>query len=135
MNTIITEHPNAALVRRGYEAFNTADTKALTEIIDESASWHTPGQSPLAGDAVGRNAVFAQFGRYRQGTDGTLRAELKHVLAGDEGRVVAMHHNSGTRAGKRLDVDACIVFESKDGRFLDGREYVFDLHAWDEFWS
>ena len=92
-------------------------------------------QNPLAGDAVGRNAVFAQFGRYRQGTDGTLRAELKHVLAGDEGRVVAMHHNSGTRAGKRLDVDACIVFESKDGRFLDGREYVFDLHAWDEFWS
>ncbi len=60
MNTIITEHPNAALVRRGY-------------IIDESASWHTPGQSPLAGDAVGRNAVFAQFGRYRQGTDGTFR--------------------------------------------------------------
>jgi len=67
--------------------------------------------------------------------DGTFRAELRHVLADDEGRVVAMHHNSGTRADKRLDVDCCIVFEIKDGKFIDGREYVFDLHAWDEFWS
>jgi len=57
------------------------------------------------------------------------------VLADDEGRVVAMRHNSGTRAGKRLDVDWCIVFEIKDGRCIDGREYFFDLHAWDEFWS
>jgi len=92
-----------------YEAFDTADMKTLTEIFDESASWHTPGRS--------------------------FRAELQHVLADDEGRVVAMHHNSGTRAGKRLDVDCCIVSEIRDGRFIDGREYVFDLHAWDEFWS
>ncbi len=24
---------------------------------------------------------------------------------------------------------------NKDGRCIDGREYFFDLHAWDEFWS
>ena len=38
--------------------------KTLTEFLDESASWHTPGRSPLAGDHQGRDAVFAQFGRY-----------------------------------------------------------------------
>lgn len=133
--TTITEHPNAELVRRGYEAFNTADVATLAEIFDESASWHTPGRSPLAGDAVGRDAVFAQFGRYGEGTGGTFRAELQHVLADDTGRVVALHHNSGTRAGRTLDVDCCIVFEIKDGRCVDGREFFSDLHAWDEFWS
>jgi len=107
----------------------------LSEIFHESASWHTPGRSPVAGDREGREAVFAQFGRYGQGTDGSFRAELRHVFADDEGRVVAMHHNSGTRAGKRLDVDCWIVFEIKDGRCIDGREYFFDLYAWDEFWS
>jgi hypothetical protein len=55
---------NAEIVRRAYEAFNTADMEALTETFDESACWHTPGRSPLAGDHEGRDAVFAQFGRY-----------------------------------------------------------------------
>jgi len=53
---------NVEAVRRGYEAFNTADMAALTELFDEDASWHTPGRSSIAGDAVGRDAVFAQFG-------------------------------------------------------------------------
>ena len=43
MNTVITEHPNAALVRRGYAAFNTADIETLTELFHEDSSWHTPG--------------------------------------------------------------------------------------------
>jgi ketosteroid isomerase-like protein len=70
MSTPVTDHPNAALVRRGYEAFNTADMKTLTEIIDESASWHTPGRSPLAGDHQGPRGglcpvrpVWAGYGR------------------------------------------------------------------------
>ena len=53
---------NAELVRRGYEAFNTADIATLTEIVDENASWHTPGRSPIAGEYQGRDAVFGQFG-------------------------------------------------------------------------
>ena len=51
---------NAAVVRRGYEAFNSADMETLTEIFDESASWHTPGRSPLAGDHQGREATFVR---------------------------------------------------------------------------
>ena len=36
---------NVAALRRGYEAFNSADVKTLTEIFDESAVWHLPGRS------------------------------------------------------------------------------------------
>ena len=50
-------------------------------------------------------------------------------------RVVGVHHNSTERDGKHLDVDCCIVFEFKDGRVIDGREHIFDLYAWDKFWS
>lgn len=49
---------DAATVRRGYEAFNTADMETLTELFDESASWHTPGRGSLAGDHQGRDATF-----------------------------------------------------------------------------
>ncbi|MBK5117032.1 MAG: nuclear transport factor 2 family protein [Thermoleophilia bacterium] len=126
---------NAELVRRGYAAFNAGDMETLTELFDENASWHTPGRSPIAGDHVGRDAAFAQFGRYGGDTGGTFQAELQHVFADDEGRAVGIHHNSGERNGKHLDVDCCLVFEIKDGRVTDGREHFYDLHAWDEFWS
>ena len=135
MSTIITEHPNAALVRRAYEAFNTADMEALTEAFDESASWHTPGRSPLAGDAEGREAVFAQFGRYVGETGGTFKATLQSVLSDDDGRVIGIHINTAERDGKQLDVYCCIVFELKDGRVTHGWEHFYDLYAWDEFWA
>ena len=135
MSTIITEHPNAALVRRGYAAFNSADMATLSEIMDENASWHTPGRGPLAGDHQGRDAMFAQFGRYGGLTGGTFRAALQHVLVSDDGHVVGVHRNTGERDGKHLDVTCCILFEVRDGRMIDGREFFYDLHAWDEFWS
>lgn len=128
-------HSNADIVRRGYRAFNEADMDTLTEIFDENSSWHTPGRSPIAGDHVGREQVFAQFGRYGGDTGGTFKADLKYVVADDDGRVVGVHHNSAEREGKRLNTGCCIVFEIENGRIISGREHFFDLHNWDEFWS
>jgi len=31
---------NAAIVRRGYEAFETGDLKTLTELFGDNVSWH-----------------------------------------------------------------------------------------------
>lgn len=135
MSTTDTTLTPAAVVRAGYEAFNTADVNALMQLFDESASWHTPGRSPIAGDYIGRDAVFGQFGRYGGDTEGTFRAELLHVVSGDNGRAVGIHHNTATRNDRSLDVFCCIEFEIADGRVMSGREHFFDLYAWDEFWS
>ncbi len=94
-------HENADVVRGGYEAFNAADLQTLTELFDESASWHTPGRSPVAGDHEGREAASAQFGRYGGQTGGTFKANLQHVLTSDDGRVVGVHNNIAERNGKR----------------------------------
>lgn len=128
-------HTNADLVRRGYEAFNAADLETLSTLISDTATWHTPGKSPIAGDYVGRDAIFAQFGRYLEGTGGTFKAELRHVTADDDGRVIASHHNSGQRDGKRLDVDCCIEFQIANGQVVEGREHFYNLYAWDAFWA
>jgi ketosteroid isomerase-like protein len=125
---------NAAIVRRGYEAFNSGDMKTLTELFDESAVWHMPGRSSLAGDYEGREAAFAYFGRLGQETGGTFRAELQHLLA-DGDRVVGIHHSRAERDGKKLDVGVCLVFQLENGRITEGTEHYRDLYAWDEFWS
>ena len=69
-------HENAELVRRGYEAFNSGDMETLTELFDESASWHTPGRGSLAGDHEGRDAAFAYFGQLGEQTGGTFQADV-----------------------------------------------------------
>ena len=66
---------------------------------------------------------------------GTFRANLLNVLESEDGRVVAVHHNSAERNGKRLDVLCCVVFELENGRIVIGREHFYDLYAWDAFWS
>jgi ketosteroid isomerase-like protein len=126
---------NAAIVRRGYEAFGRGDLTALAALFGDHVSWHTPGGSPLAGDVAGREAVFARLGRYVTETGGTFRAELKRVLTDEDGRVIGIHRNVAERGGRRLDVYCCVVFEVENGRIVDGREHFFDLPAWDEFWS
>jgi ketosteroid isomerase-like protein len=126
---------NADVVRRGYAAFNAGDIDTLTEIFDERSSWHTPGTSPIAGDNHGREAVFAQFGRYVGETGGTFKATLRDVFESEGGRVIGVHHNSAERSGKQLDTDCCIVFEVRDGRIVSGREHFYDLYNWDRFWS
>ena len=126
---------NAAIMRRAYEAFNTGDINTLTEIFDESAVWHLPGRSSFANDYQGSEATLAYFGQLAQETGGTFRAELQHLLADDDDRVVGIQRSTGERNGKHLDVVNCIVFRLKNGRITDGREHFHDLYAWDEFWS
>jgi uncharacterized protein len=125
---------DVATIRRGYEAFNTGDMETLLGLFAESASWHTPGRGSLAGDHEGRDAAFAYFGQLGAQTEGTFRAALEHLTAGD-GRVIGIHHNTGERNGKRLDVECCLVFRLEDGKIVDGREHFEDLYAWDDFWS
>jgi hypothetical protein len=126
---------NAELVRRAYAASDEADIETLTALIDENASWCTPGRSPVAGVYQGRDAVVAQLRRYGGDTGGTFRLDLKQVFTSDDGRVIGLHHSSGERNGRRLDTDCCVVFEVVDGRVVSGREHVFDLARWDAFWS
>ncbi len=131
----MTAGENAQIVQRAYEAINSADMDTLTALFDESASWHTPRRSPVAGDNEGREAVFAQFGRYGGEAGRTFKAALQRVFESDDGCVVGVHHNSAERNGEHLDTGCCIVFEIKDERITDGREHFFDLYNWDGFWS
>ena len=131
----MTAAENAATMRRAYEAFNTADMDTLMETFDESASWHTPGRGSFSGDRKSREETLTFFGRLGQETGGTFRAELLHMAEDDEDRVIGMQRSTAERDGKHLDVRNCIVFQLRDGRIVDGREYFHDLYAWDQFWA
>jgi ketosteroid isomerase-like protein len=46
-------HPDEELVRRGYEAFNTADVETLRQVFADTTIFHEPGHSPISGDYQG----------------------------------------------------------------------------------
>jgi ketosteroid isomerase-like protein len=131
----MTAEENAAIMGRAYAAFNSGDMNTLIALFDDGVVWHLPGRSRFADDYQGRDATLAYFGQLGQETGGTFQAELQHLLADDEDRVIGMQRSRAQRDGKQLDVANCIVFELKDGRITDGREYFHDLYAWDEFWA
>jgi len=105
---IVSQQPsgNAAIVARAYEALNAGDITTLVKLFDANSSWHTPGRGAIAGSRMGRDSVFAQFDRYGRETGGTFRADLLNVLESDDGRVVAVHHNSAERNGTRSTFSA-----------------------------
>ena len=57
----MSEHPNAALHRKGHEAFSRGDIEVLAEMIAEDTVWHCPGKGLISGDFHGREAVFGEF--------------------------------------------------------------------------
>ncbi len=117
----------AEIVRRCHEAFSAGDLDLFTTLSSDDLTWETPGQSPLAWLRKGREAVYGQYGTCLGGTE--------FVSAGEDGKVVGAHRNSGARHGRKLDKMRCITVEVKDGKIVSGKEHFFDLYNWDAFWA
>ena len=127
-------HPNEQLLRDGYAAFEKGDLDTLRGLFADDIVWHTPGRSPVSGDARGLDQVFGLFGKVLELSGGTLRNELHDVLANDE-HAVALVRARGERNGKTLNDTQAHVFHVRDGRVTEFWLHTSDLYANDEFWS
>jgi ketosteroid isomerase-like protein len=131
----MSEHPDVALVRRGYEAFSNADMATLSEIIAPDATQYQPGSSELAGEHKGLEAILDFYGRLANSTDGTFRVELEHLYADGQGRVVATHRATAERQGRRMDSRASLIFTVIDSKAFDIHGCLEDIDDWDAFWG
>lgn len=127
-------HPNEDLMRAGYEAFGRGDLDAVRETFAEDILWHAPGRSPMAGDYEGIDAVFEQFGKIFEMTNGTFNLEIHDVLANDE-HVVVLLTARAEREGKQLDDKSVQIWHVKDGKATEQWLHSGDQYANDEFWS
>ncbi|HZD18267.1 MAG TPA: nuclear transport factor 2 family protein [Actinomycetota bacterium] len=126
-------HPNAELVRRGFEAFAAGDVATLDQLIADDAKWHTPGRNPLAGDFDGKAAILESFARIRAETD-SFNQDVHAILADDD-HVVALVNATITRGGKTLEVQQTLVFHIADGKATEVWAFPTDQYAVDEFWA
>jgi uncharacterized protein len=126
-------HPNADLVRRGFEAFGSGDMATLDQIIADDATWHSVGRTPLSGDFVGKEAILGSFATIVQETD-SIQQDIHAIIADDE-HAVALVNGTITRGGKTFTSGQVFVFHVKDGKAVEVWVTQQDPYAADEFWA
>ena len=130
----MTGHPNAVIVREGFDRFVRGDVAGLVGLFADDAVWHVPGANAMAGDYRGREAIVAFLRRTAELTGGTYRVELLWVVADDE-HTVAVYRAQGERDGGRaLDIEQALLVELRDGLWTDIRAQPLDQPAFDAFW-
>jgi uncharacterized protein len=125
---------DAALVRRGYEAFIAGDMDTVRELFTEDSVWHVGGSGGLSGVKRGPDAIMAYFGELASRSNGTLKVTLNDVTTGDR-HTVGVHTNHAERNGKSLDQRAAIVFTVSGGKVTEALELQEDTAELAEFWS
>lgn len=127
-------HPNVVAYRRMMAAFNAGDLSTISELVAHDVEYVVPGKSLLAGHTHDIAGLVEMLRRGKELSGGTLRLELRSVVADAEylfvyGRVRA------ERFDKRLDSDHCVVFRFAGGKIVSGRTLPVDLYEFDAFWG
>ena len=131
---MMAEHPNAKLIRRGYEAFASGRRESLGDLMDPGVVWHEPGRSPVGGDYEGPSGVLELLGKFGELSGGTFSFDLVEVLA-TANRAVAIHELTARRGDRVLDMASAVEFEIHSGKITEVTVYQDDTYHFDEFWS
>ena len=131
----MAEHPHAALVRKGFEAFSRGDMDTLRELIANDATQHVPGSHPLSGDFKGQDAIIDLYRRLGEETNGTMRVALTAVCVDGRGHAVGMFRFTADRNGKHLDDPEHDASRLVEDKVTDLDECVADIDLSNDFWS
>ncbi|MER5465348.1 MULTISPECIES: nuclear transport factor 2 family protein [unclassified Streptomyces] len=131
----MAEHPDCALVRRGYAAFGLGDMEALGSLMTADVVHHIPGNNPLSGHHKGRDAVLDLYRRLGEETVGTMLIELEAVLADGRGHVMSFHTTRADRGDLGIEVRQGLFFTIVGGKITDIDQCTEDIDEEDRFWS
>lgn len=130
----MTDHPNAELLRKGYEAFAKGDMDAVQELFSDDIVWHNPGDNMLSGDYRGKGEVLGFFATLMQETGGNFGQEIHDLVASDDHGIVLVRQHS-QRKGKSLDQNGVHVWHMSGGKATEFWGFPWDQKEVDEFWS
>ncbi|MEU3482089.1 nuclear transport factor 2 family protein [Streptomyces sp. NPDC033754] len=131
----MAEHPDAAVVRKGYEAFTTGDMETLRSLMTADCTHHSPGRSQMSGHFKGADNVLEHFGQLMELTGGTFRVEAKGIYPDGRGHVISTHKWHADRGDRGIEMDGGLFFTIVGGKVTDVDECVADIDESDAFWG
>jgi ketosteroid isomerase-like protein len=129
----MAEHPNIALVKKGFAAFEAGDIATLNTMFADDVVWHGAGRSFLGGDFVGKGEVLGVFARVTQEAD-SFEQKVHTILADDE-HAVALVEAHASREGKKITLRQVFVFHVSNSKIKEAWVSLHDPYAADEFWA
>jgi uncharacterized protein len=131
----VSDHPNLARTREGYEAFAKGDLATLTEQWRPDIRWHEQGTSELAGTYEGPQAVFGMFARLMELTENSFRVEPVLMCADDEHGTVLVRMTAH-RGDRHLDtLVAQVARFDGDGKLAEFWNAPTDQQVMDRFFA
>lgn len=121
---------NLALVDRYFERLGKGDP-AIAELFAEDARWLAPQSAPVGRLHEGLEAVLALMASGIGLYDSTRPMDIERTacLAGDELVYVEMTIRATTGSGEPYENHYVMVFQLRDDRIVEVREYVDSLYA------
>ena len=102
---------------------------AIDEIFTDDCVFYEP-----RGTYRGREEIFRFLAKLPKETDGTYASELRDVLASRD-RAAALYRASGTRHGRRLELDQVLLFRIEGGLVHEVLALPSDPEAFEAFWA
>ena len=128
----MTEHPNAVIVWRSFEAWNSGRVDVIREYLSDDAVMHFAGNNAMSGTYRGLDAVMGALGRASQGWG--PHVQVQALLASDD-HVIAFFHGS-ERDGEMLDVVTAMPMKvNAEGKLTEIWFLANDQRVFDQFWS
>jgi ketosteroid isomerase-like protein len=125
---------NLELMRKAYDALGAGDFATLMSLWSDDVIAHVPGNSPVAGEYRGKEAVAGYVGKLAELSGGTLRFE-PHDVTVSEAHGVGLVRDLAERDDRTLAMNNVHVWHIAAGRLAEIWIYPGDVYAWDEFWS
>jgi len=127
----MAEHPNAAVVRRLAEAFESGDMAKLAaagdELMADDVVWHEIGRAePRRGKAELRAGM--------SDIDYTITAMTHDIIANDD-HAILLGDATATRGGKTLHYKVAEVYHVKNGKITERWACSDDTAAITEFFG
>ncbi|HDK45223.1 MAG TPA: nuclear transport factor 2 family protein [Actinobacteria bacterium] len=127
------EHPGIRRIKEGYRCFSEGDCDGFVREFADDAVWHVRGDTPLAGDKVGREEILEFLRSLAQDTHGSFMIEVHDVLANDLHTVV-LAHTTVNRDEGTYTADEVHVFCTKEGRITEAWGFTSDPGGRGKFW-
>ncbi|MBW2275103.1 MAG: nuclear transport factor 2 family protein [Deltaproteobacteria bacterium] len=128
----MTDHANRDVARRLWNAIAAADVDELRRVIAPHAVWRMHGRSPLAGDHVGIDAIFAFMAHTGELAD-ELESDLLEIFSSEEGAILRYSVRT-QRADRSLEIEHLFMIRVEDGQVVEGVFAPVDQERYDRFW-
>jgi ketosteroid isomerase-like protein len=117
-----------------FEAFRSGEIEPLRGVISRDAVIHVPGRSQLAGAHAGIEGIGRLLWLRRDLSDGTFEPFGADICTTEQ-RGILTFSARARRRRQTFSWDEIVVAEIRGGRIARAFVYIYDLYAFDAFWS